>query len=149
MKMIQLSNRIEMQTFLEDFYEAISYDGSPEFKDYVPTGIWISLFEGEGSVYNLAGFINLEPLNNVTWIAHIMIYETFRGNGSEEWAIQAAEYMRGKLGAKKFLAITPYKAAKQYAERAGFTYLTMLSKSIKKNGELMDQYLLELSGGDL
>ena len=141
MKNIKLSTPEHLHIFLSDFYNDIAYDGSPEFKDYVPKGVWITLYEDEA----VAGLINLEPLNNVMWNCHVMIYETFRGNGSEEWGIQAAECMRQNLGAKKFLALTPYKAAKKYAEKIGFKYIHTLEQSVKKNGELMNQYMLEMS----
>lgn len=145
MKTIELSTPRELHIFLSDFYNDITYDGSPEFKDYTPTGVWLSLFEDDV----IAGFINLTPLNNVTWIAHVMLYETFRGNGSEEWGKQAAKYMRQKTDAKKFLAITPYITAKKYAEKIGFEYLTTLKNSILKDGVLMDQYMLELGEEEL
>lgn len=130
----------ELYKFLPDFYEDVAYDGSPEFKDYIPKGVWLTLLEDE----LIAGFINLEPLNNVTWIAHVMIYPQYRRNNSEEWGKQAAKYMRDNLRAKKFLALSPYKAAKNYAERVGFKYLTIIKDSILKNGVLMDQYMLEM-----
>lgn len=140
MKTIKISEPIDLHIFLSDFYESIVYDNSPEFKEYVPTGIWFTLYENEC----VAGFINLEPLNNVMWTSHVMIYESFRGKGSEEWAVQAAWWMRENVGATKFLAITPHEAAKNYAERAGFTLIGVLSNSIKKNGKLLNQYMLEL-----
>ncbi len=140
MKTVEISSKLDLQTFLSDFYDKIVYDGSPKFKDYIPTGIWFTLHENEC----IAGFINLEPLNNVTYISHVMIYEMFRGNGSEEWGIQVADFMRKNLGDIKFLAITPYISAKKYAERMGFKYLCTLTNSIKKNGVLLDQYMLEM-----
>lgn len=141
MKTIELSTHKDLLIFLRDFYETLVYDGSPEVKEYVPKGLWMSLFENEV----LAGFINLEPLNNVLWTAHVMLYEIFRGNNSEEWGKLVAEEMRSKYGAKKFIVFTPYVPAKRYAEKIGFVYITTLSKSIKKNGTLMDQYMLELT----
>jgi L-amino acid N-acyltransferase YncA len=53
--------------------------------------------------------------------------------------------MRENCGTKKFLAITPYEAAKKYAERVGFNYVATLINSIKKNGQLLDQFLLEMN----
>lgn len=140
MKHIQLSTAKDLHIFLNDFYDEIVYDGSPEFKDYIPKGIWITLFQEK----DVAGFINLEPLNNVTWIAHVMIYEKFRGKGSEEWGKQAAQYMIDVHGAKKFLAFTPYESAKRYAERMGFKQIAILDNSILKDGKLLSQYILEL-----
>ena len=139
-KSIRQSTPRELHIFLSDFYDEISYDDSPPFKDYVPVGIWFTLLQEE----MVAGFINLEPMNNVMWNAHVMIYTKYRRNGSEEWAVLVAQWARQHLRAKKFLAITPYIAAKKYAERAGFVYVAMLTNSIKKNGKLMDQFMLEL-----
>lgn len=141
MKTIKLSSPRDLHLFLGDFYESIAYDGSPEFKDYVPRGIWLSLYEGK----ELVGFINLEPLNNVMWNCHVMIYPHYRGNKSEEWGVRTAKYMRDIHSATKFLAITPYESAKKYAERVGFKCIGMLSRSIQKDDELMDQYILEMS----
>lgn len=140
MKSIKPSDQRDLQIFLEDFYSEIAYDGSPEFKDYVPKGVWFTLYEDD----LIAGLINLEPLNNVTWIPHIMIYETCRGKGSEEWGNIVVRTMCTQFGAKKFLAFTPYEAAKKYAERMGFKQIGKLSNSILKNGKLLSQYMLEL-----
>lgn len=141
MKNIELSTALDLKTFLPDFYEDLSYDGSPKLEEYIPSGIWFSLYEGE----TIAGFINLEPINNVMWNTHIFIYETFRGNNSEEWGKQTAQFMKHNVEARKFLAFTPYKIAKKYAEKVGFKYVTTLTNSIKKNGEVLDQYMLEMS----
>ena len=139
-KSIKQSTPRDLHIFLSDFYEEIAYDGSPEFKDFIPKGVWFTLYEDEA----VAGFINLEPLNNVTWNCHVMLYATFRGNHSEQWGIQVAQVARERLGVKKFLAFTPYVTAKKYAERMGFKNIGILTASIQKNGILMDQYMLEL-----
>lgn len=140
MKTIQLSTPHDLHVYLSDFYNDIAYDGSPEFKDFIPKGIWVSLFEDK----QLAGFINVEPLNNITWVAHIMIYKKFRGNCSEEWGKRTAQYIRENLDVRKILAFTPYISAKRYAEKVGFKCIGILQQSIKKNGDIMDQYMLEL-----
>src|SRR3990167_1786816 len=107
---------------INNAYLEISYDGSPPVQDFQPRGIWLVLLESEYT----AGFINVECLNNVTWIPHICIYELYRGNNSEEWGVQAIKYMKDKYGATKFLAFTPYKVAKKYAEKLGFKYIHTL-----------------------
>ena len=123
-------------------YASLVYDGSPELADYDLSGkLWFILREKNV----IAGIIVLEPLNNIMWNCHVAIFEQFRKNGSEEWGKLVADYMSKHGSAKKLLAITPYLAAKKYAERIGFKQLTVLTNSIKKNGELMDQYLLELT----
>jgi RimJ/RimL family protein N-acetyltransferase len=122
-----------------DLYDA--YDGSPELKHFVPKGIWFGLYEED----ELAGYINAISLNNITQICHIGILPRFRKNGSEEWGRLVADFMRENCGTKKFLAITPYEAAKKYAERVGFNYVATLINSIKKNGQLLDQFLLEMN----
>ena len=139
MRAIELSNASDIIEHLQDFYQEIAFDDSPVIEKYTPTGVWFSLYKEDC----FAGFINLKPLNNVMWEAHIMVYEKFRGTGSEEWGILAAQYAGEHLGAKKILAITPYIPAKKYAEKVGFIYSTILKRSIKKNGQLLDQYLLE------
>lgn len=140
MKTVGISTAEDLKMFLPDFYEDMAYDGSPKLKDYIPTGVWFNLKEGS----TIAGFINAEPLNNVMWNCHVYIYEKFRGNNSEQWAVQVADYLREHTGATKFLAITPYESAKHYAERAGFKLVGVLSSSIRKNGKLLNQYLLEI-----
>jgi RimJ/RimL family protein N-acetyltransferase len=108
-----------------------------------PEGAWFFLYNGDA----LAGAINLRAINNVLWVPHIFIFEEHRGKGSEKWGKLVARFMRKNLGAKKFLVLTPVYAAKLYAERVGFKYLAYLERSVKKNGELLDQYMLEL--GDI
>ena len=124
----------------ENIYDTLVYDGSPSLQEYTPRGVWLFLLKGEA----ITGLINLEPLTNVLWQPHIFIFEQYRGNGSEEWGKKAAQFMRDEMGAKKFIALTPYKSAKKYAERVGFKYLTTIKNSILKNGKLMNQYMLEL-----
>ena len=125
---------------IDDMYDVLAYDGSPPLSEYTPEGIWFILLRNGYT----AGFITLDPLNNVTWVAHVAILEKYRGKESEEWGKLVAQRMTQKYGAKKFLAITPYDAAKRYAERVGFKQIAVLNNSIRKNGVLLHQYLLEL-----
>ncbi len=124
----------------KSIYENLAYDDSPSLQDYEITGIWFILYEDNKT----AGFINLKELNNILWSPHIFIFEEYRRNGSEEWGKLVAQYMVKYFGAKKFLALTPYESAKKYAEKMGFKYVATLTSSIKKDGILMDQYILEL-----
>lgn len=122
----------------------MSYDGSPEinlFNVDTINKVWMILRENN----NIAGMIQLERMNNIMWNCHVFLFEVYRRNKSEEWAIQAAQYMKERYGARKFLAITPYEAAKKYAERAGFKYVNTITDSIVKNGKLMNQYMMEKS----
>jgi RimJ/RimL family protein N-acetyltransferase len=50
--------------------------------------------------------------------------------------------MKDKLKDVNFLVMTPYESARRYAERMGFKLLGILPASMKKNGKLMDQYIL-------
>lgn len=142
MKTIQLAtNKVTICDILatDNLYEELVYDGSPKLEDFNPTGVWFCLKENE----EIAGLIALQSLNNVMWIPHIYIFERFRGNNSEEWGIQVVEFMKEKYGTATFLALTPYKSAKQYAQKIGFKYIATLKQSVKKNGQLLDQYMLE------
>ncbi len=125
---------------IDNVYTELAYDGSPDLNHFVPDGMWFLLLDGS----DIAGFINLKPLNNITWMPHIFIFKLYRGNGSEEWGKQVADEMTNKYGAKKFLAFTPYRTARKYAENVGFKYVATLFKSIKKKGRMLDQYMLEL-----
>lgn len=129
---------------IDDSYEKIAYDNSPKLRDYHPdteNKLWFILLKDTMT----AGIIMLEPVTNVTWIPHIIIYKQYRGPGSEEWGKQIAQYVRNNYGARKFLAFTPYESAKKYAERIGFKQVHVLTKSVRKNGELLDQYVLEMT----
>lgn len=137
--MYSIEETYNFKELLRPYYDELVYDGSPQFEEFKPTGIWFVLYDNERP----AGLINLNFLNNVMWNAHVIVFKEFRGPGSEEWGKLVAQYMRNKYGAKKFLAITPYEAAKKYAERMGFKLVATLEKSILKNGQLLDQYLLE------
>lgn len=134
-------NEIRNVLSLDDMYVKVAYDGSPSLSEFIPEGIWIVLYENG----NIAGTINLKQLNNITWMPHIYILERYRGNQSEEWGKLAAEWMKDKCGAKKFLAFTPYKLAKHHAENIGFKQIGILKDSVQKNGVIMDQYILEKS----
>lgn len=143
-KSIQLtfdSHLIKAILALDGVYDSLVYDDSPSLVDYEPTGLWFILSEDEDT----AGFIHLGHLNNVTWIPHIYIFERYRGNGSEEWGNQVVQWMKASDSGCKFLALTPYKAAAEYAERMGFTNIGVLSSSIRKNGVLLNQYMLEMN----
>lgn len=128
----------EIKSAIVNIYDEMRYDNSPNLDQYVPQGVWFILYEQN----SIAGVINLEQLNNVTWSPNIFIHENYRGNESTKWGQQVIDYMR-KIGAKNLLAFTPYKQAKRYAEKLGFKQLAITSKSILKNGKLMDQYILE------
>lgn len=142
MKHIKETNNvlvIKSILYLENAYTNVCYDGSPSLKDFKPEGKWFILYEDN----DLAGIINVSPLNNVLWTPHIFIFEKYRHNESEEWGKQVADYMVKHYAAQKFIAMTPYETAKRYAEKVGFKYITTLTKSIKKNGRLLDQFILE------
>ena len=127
----------------DNVYDGLVYDNSPPIDKWTPdimNTIWFALYDNQ----DLAGLIKLSYLNYVLWIPHVIIYKQFRGQGSEGWGKLAAQYMREVYGAKKFMAMTPYKNAKKYAEKIGFKHVHTLTKSIKKNGELLDQYILEM-----
>lgn len=142
MRSIQLTtNKSLIKEVIEEEYDRVTYDGCPSFQDFEPeveNCLWFLLkYEGE-----IAGLIKLESMNYVTWIPHIIIKKNFRSNQSTEWGQLVMTYMRTRLKDVTFMALTPYEAAKDYAERLGFKLVGKLPKSIKKNGELMDQYIL-------
>lgn len=124
----------------DNVYKTVTYDNSPKLADYVPQGLWFLLLEGE----MIAGIANLEPMNNVMWTCHVIIFKEHRGHDSDVWGKQVVKWMRHNVGARKFLGLTPYKAAKKYAKSIGFECIGILKGSIQKNGKLMDQYMLEL-----
>jgi len=141
MKTIKLvTDNYFIKELLSDVYTKYTYDDSPSLREFKPTGVWFVLMEDTLA----AGLINLNPLNNVTWMPHIIIYDEFRGKDSYLWGEQVIRAMRIIYGVEKFLAFTPYKTAKKYAEKLGFKQTGILTKSIKKNGELLDQFILEL-----
>lgn len=142
-RIIQTTDRQFIKRILEieDSYETVASDGSPSLEDYVPTGVWFLLIDGS----DIAGFVNLQCLNSVLWMPHIVIFKLYRGAGTEEWGKQVVDVMRDKYKARKALVLTPSLAAKKYAERIGFNYITTLESSIKKNGKLLPQYMLEMS----
>lgn len=131
---------------LKDYYDKISYDNSPSLEDYVPKGVWFVLITEDR---HAAGVINLEQLNNITWIPHVIVYDNFRGNDSYKWGIEVVEYMKQNYGMKKLIAFTPYQQAKRFAEKMGFTQIGVLSQSIQKDGKVLDQYILELSWSEV
>lgn len=136
-------NLIKSILTTDNTYDGLVYDGSPPLQDFIPdvkNNVWFVLYEGD----QIAGLITLEYLNYVLWVPHIFIFEQYRGGNSYQWGVQVAQYMIQKCGAKKFLAMTPYKQARRYAEKMGFRHIGVLTKSIKKNGVLLDQYMLEL-----
>lgn len=143
MKTIELSldiDDIKNSLEIDDSYNKTAYDNSAPLFDLVLNGIWFILYQDNEK----AGIINLKEISNVMWMSHIIIYEKYRKKGSEQWGIAVALYMNEKLGAKKILAITPYENAKKYAERMGMKQIGMLNKSIQKDGELLNQYILEM-----
>lgn len=137
MKRILQTN--DIKRFLVDVYTSIVYDNSTPFEKYVPDGVWYVLVDGN----DVAGLINLQPVTNVLWNTHVIIYPAYRGNGSEEWGKLVAADMK-QHGATRFIALTPYENARKYAERVGFKYITTLLNSVKKDGKLLHQHMLEL-----
>ena len=129
----------------DNLYDSLVFDGSPSLEDYVPDVVnKVSFILKEDT--QIAGMIFLDYMNYVLWTPHIFIFEKFRGNGSEEWGKQVVKYMLDRCRPIKFLAFTPYNAAKAYAERVGFKNIAVLKNSVKKGGQILNQYMLELDG---
>jgi hypothetical protein len=126
---------------IKDDYSTVIFDGCPSFEDFQPdteSALWFILKHNSET----AGLIKLDNLNLTTWIPHIIIREKYRGNGSEKWGQLVIKYMQERLHDVQFLVLTPYESAKNYAIRMGFNLIGVMPKSIKKNGELMNQYIL-------
>jgi RimJ/RimL family protein N-acetyltransferase len=135
------SDLINIKSILKEDYDLVTYDGCPDFQDFVPdtdNSIWFILKQDSYTT----GLIKLESLNLITWIPHIIIKKEYRGAGSEQWGRLVAKYMKDRLKDVNFLIMTPYETARRYAERMGFKLIGILPKSMKKNGKLMDQYML-------
>lgn len=127
---------------LSPYYDSLVYDGCPSLEDFNPdlNSLWFLLYKAD----QVCGVIKLDYLNFALWVCHVVIHEGYRGKGSEQWGILVSEEMKN-MGATKLLAITPTEPAKRYAERVGFKYVAKLTNSIKKNGHILDQHLLELN----
>ena len=126
---------------IDDVYASMVYDHSSPWEDYIPdmeNSLWIVLYKGNEP----AGIVRMQYMNCVLWMPHIAIFKQFRGEGLQ-WGHIVSERMRDAYGAKKLLAITPYEAARKYAERVGFKEIGVLKESARKNGKLLDQYILE------
>jgi len=130
---------IKCETNAEWITDLINMLGAAEVFGKHLDGVWFVLSYGD----RIAGLINLRAINNVMWVPHIYIRDQYRGNASYEWGNMVVEYMKQNMGAKKFLAITPFRSAKSYAEKMGFTYVTTLQNSVLVNNEMRDQYMLE------
>jgi RimJ/RimL family protein N-acetyltransferase len=130
-----------IKEIIKDDYDMVIFDGCPSFEDFEPdveNSLWFILYQDSDT----AGLIKLENLNLTTWIPHIVIKKEFRGEGSEHWGQLVVKYMKERIKDINFLVMTPYETAKKYAERMGFNLIGIMPKSVKKNGELMDQYIL-------
>lgn len=137
-----------ISSILKNDYDTVTFDGCSVFEDFIPdleNTLWFKLLYNEYT----AGLIKLENLNWVTWMPHIIIKAEFRGAGSEQWGLLVAKYMKEIFKDIVFLVMTPYENAKRYAERMGFKNIGILPSSLKKNGILMDQYMLSLNGEEL
>lgn len=126
---------------IKDDYNTVIFDGCPSFEDFEPdteNSLWFILKQ---DIYT-SGLIKLESLNLTTWIPHIVIKEQYRGKGSEQWGLLVVKYMKERIKDINFLVMTPYESAKKYAERMGFKLIGVMPNSVKKDGELMNQYIL-------
>src|SRR3990167_5972729 len=142
MKIHYTNSEDEIKSVIYSFYNDLVYDDSPSLEDLVvDNSVWLILLDDQEAV---AGVITFEYINNVLWMPHVFIYEQYRGKNSDQWGKLAVEFMRKNFNAQKFLALTPYLSALRYAERVGFKCIATLSKSVKKNGVLLDQYVLEM-----
>ena len=129
-----------IKSIIKNYYDLVIFDGCPSFEDFKPdvdTSFWFVLKDGK----KVAGLIKLENLNLTTWIPHIVIKEEYRGNDSEQWGLLVAQYMKDIFKDVCFLVMTPYESAKNYAIRMGFNIIGILPNSIKKDGQLMSQYI--------
>lgn len=124
-------------------YDNLVYDGSPSLPNFVPdfrSSVWFILYDNS----EITGLIKVDKLNSTLCYPHIFIFEKHRGPESVEWGKQVVKYMKEQYSATKAIALTPYNTAKRYAEKIGFQYIKVISKSLKKHGKLLDQYLLEM-----
>lgn len=139
---IECTNNVStIKEIIKDDYDMVIFDGCPSYEDFEPDvegSLWFILYQ-DGYT---SGLIKLENLNLTTWIPHIVIKEKYRGKGSEQWGLLVVQYMKERIKDINFLVMTPYETAKKYAERMGFKYIGVMPNSVKKNGELMNQYIL-------
>lgn len=146
MRTIECTSEVgTIKSLLKDDYDQVIFDGCPNYEDFKPdleNSLWFLLKDG----HEVAGLIKLENLNLTTFMPHIVIKKEYRGKGSEQWGKLVVNYMKERLKDVNFLVMTPYESAKNYALRMGFNYLGLMSNSVKKNGKLMDQYVLTGSG---
>ena len=144
MKIEPTIDKTIIKSIIKKDYDKVIFDGCPSYEDFKPdlnNSLWFILYKNQ----DVAGLIKLENLNLTTWIPHVVIKEGYRGKGSEQWGQLVVQYMKERIKDVNFLVMTPYENAKNYAERVGFNLIGVMPKSIKQNGELMDQYIL--SGG--
>lgn len=124
----------------DNLWDSFSYDGV-SFASWVPdlSSIWLIMYED----HNIAGLFKGDRLGNRMLSVHVAILADYRGKDSKDWGKVAAKYVKDHHDITSLIALTPYDGAKKYAERAGFKFVKKLNNSILKNGELLDQYMLE------
>jgi RimJ/RimL family protein N-acetyltransferase len=131
---------------IENLYDYIVEDGSPDFDKWVPDinpNIYTWLVPIVGT--EIAGCVRFDKINSVFYEGHILIYKKFSKEVTREAASLCLEYMRNVHNAKKFLGITACNRAYigEFAKSIGFTKVGTIKNSLLKNGLLQDQDIWE------
>lgn len=132
-----------------DIWQCVAEDGST-FSDFDPdvnNECWL-MMEIDGvkiAVYNL------HAINSATVQIHAHVLQQYRKDYSKETGNLAIKYILDNTDYQKVVAFVPviYENVKNFTQLFGFVVEGILTKSIKKNGILVDQWILAATRGQL
>jgi len=129
-------------------YPHISDDYSPSIKEFTAK----PLLEAP-MCYVLAykdyGIVLSTPINGTLFDTHITMLPEHRGKEAVEASDEFKKYLFNETTCEKIMAIIPdiFPNVMNFVERIGFELEGILTKSIKKNGKLIDQFVFGLEKG--
>jgi len=97
-----------------------------------------------------AGVFMVHRHNQICWEIHTAILPEYWGERAREAAKAVLKYLFTNTDCEKLITNVPEtnKAALRYAKASGMKLFGTNTKSFKKNGVLMDQYMLGIEKGE-
>ena len=126
-------------------YPHISDDYSPSIKEFTAKPLlkrpacYVLMYKDYGLVLS-------QPMNGTMFDTHITMLPEHRGKDAIEASDGFAHYLFTETTCEKIMAIIPelFPNVMNFVQRIGFKAEGHLTKSIKKNGKLIDQYVFGL-----
>lgn len=125
-----------------DIYPLITSSDGPTVDEYEPPFGEVTYIAGMAD--KVFGLFIIYPCNDNALWCHVQVLPEYRKEYAYRFGMAAIDFAFKVTQARKLMALIPviYPNVRQFAERCGFEVEGLSKASIRKNGELTDQWLL-------